>query len=74
MAMQWTPDLSVGIKEIDDQHKELIADFTKFRTEFNEAGAKLSIVLGLNTKLVNWLKTHICGTDKQLGAFLKTKV
>ena len=132
--MQWTPDLSVGIQEIDDQHKELfgqlnglseammkgmgkgeigklldflgayvvthfgaeerqmarqnypslashrakhqelIADFTKFRTEFDTAGAKLSLVLDLNSKLVAWLKTHICGTDKQLGAFLKAKI
>jgi hemerythrin len=134
MAMQWTPELSVGVTEIDDQHKELIkrlnalgdammkgmgkdeigrlldflgtyvvshfgteerhmartnypsladhkaqhaaliADFTKFRSQFNDAGANLSLVLGLNAKLVDWLKTHICGTDKQLGAYLKTKM
>ncbi|MHB9035807.1 MAG: hemerythrin domain-containing protein, partial [Armatimonadota bacterium] len=23
MAVQWTPDLAVGVREIDDQHREL---------------------------------------------------
>lgn len=134
MAMQWTPDLSVGVKEIDDQHRELInrlnalgeammkgmgkdeigrlldflgsyvithfgteerfmarynypdlashkmqhtqliSDFRQFRAEFDQSGAKLTLVLGLNAKLVAWLKEHICGTDKLLGGFLKTRM
>ena len=51
----------------------MIADFTRFRTEFDQAGAKLSLVLGLNSKLVAWLEDHICRTDKHLGDYLKTQ-
>jgi hemerythrin len=29
MAKQWTEDLSVGVKEIDDQHKEFIKNLNK---------------------------------------------
>lgn len=37
MAMQWTPDLSTGVEEIDNQHKELITRINNLLSAMQQA-------------------------------------
>lgn len=55
------------------QHKIFMENFEKLKSQFEAEGPGLSIVLGANHLIVDWLKSHIRRTDKDLGSFLKTK-
>ena len=130
MAFKWTEDLSVGVTEIDNQHKELfkqidnllsamstgkgkdevgkiinflgnyviehfgmeekkmlsmqypnypahkaihtafISSFTEIKKNFDENGSTSTCVLQVNRQVNDWLKSHICNVDKELGKFL----
>jgi len=52
-------------------HAAFITTFLKLKGDFEKTGATSSLVIDVNVKVVDWLKTHIAETDKQLGAFLK---
>ncbi|MCE1246680.1 MAG: bacteriohemerythrin [Firmicutes bacterium] len=53
------------------EHKKLIADFTKFKKEFEEKGASATLVVNTQKFLTDWLINHIKKVDTKLGAFLK---
>lgn len=55
------------------EHKKLLADFTKFKKEFEEKGASATLVVHTQKFLTDWLINHIKKVDTKLGAFLKTK-
>lgn len=60
--MQWDEKYSVGIREIDDQHKQLIS----MLSELYEAmqAQKANDILGqIVTKLVNYTKTHFANEE-----------
>lgn len=43
MALEWKPDLAVGVKEIDDQHKELFNKITELFDACNVGKGKEQI-------------------------------
>lgn len=132
MAVKWTPDLSVGVKHIDDQHKiwfekanglfeagkarkakeyintmidfldeytkqhfrdeeaymekigypeieaqrkahaSFIENLTKLKSEYNESGGNILVIINANNMVVDWLSNHIRKMDKKIGEYAKT--
>lgn len=55
--MEWTQELSVGVKEIDDQHKELISRVNAFFEAMKNDG-KNSQVIEMLSFLESYVVTH----------------
>lgn len=132
MAIKWTPDLSVGVKHIDDQHKiwfekanalfeagreqrakeyinqmidfldeytkehfrdeeaymeeinypelnaqkrahaSFVNDLAKLKSDYNESGGNLRVILNANKMVINWLTNHIRIMDKKIGEYVRT--
>ncbi len=54
--MEWTPDLSVGVEQIDNQHKELISRMNAFFDSMStDSQAKVMEMLGF---LEDYVITH----------------
>lgn len=130
--MPWTPSLSVGVDQIDNQHKlwfekaeklfqagqehrtkeyigELldfldaytkqhfhdeetymlsihypeyaaqkqahdlfITQLTKLRNDYAASGGNLSVILGANQMVIDWLTKHISTMDKKIGTYAQT--
>lgn len=47
-------------------HAALIKTYTEWRQQYEEKGAKLSLVMELKNILSQWLVSHICGIDRCL--------
>lgn len=64
MAMfAWKPEYSVNIKEIDDQHKQLVAMVNELHEAMTQKKGKE--VLGpLLAKLINYTATHFAAEEK----------
>jgi len=54
------------------EHASFIQDFNRLEHQFEEEGATLLLVIRTNKAMINWLVSHINGTDKKLAAFLRT--
>jgi hemerythrin len=64
--LQWTPDLSVGSNEIDDQHKELFSRINDLRSAMSQGKGRAEI--SKTTKfLEDYVVTHF-GTEEKLMA------
>jgi hemerythrin len=132
MSIVWTPDLSVGVKHIDDQHKiwfekanglfeagkerrakdyidtmlnfldeytkkhfkdeeiymekirypeidaqkrahaSFINDLAKLKSDYDESGGNILVILNANEMVINWLTNHIKVMDKKIGEYAKT--
>ncbi len=132
MSIVWTPDLSVGVKHIDDQHKiwfekanglfeagkerkakdyintmidfldeytkqhfkdeeaymkkigypeldvqkkahaSFIKDLAKLKSDYNESGGNILVIINANKMVLNWLTNHIKTMDKKIGDYVKT--
>lgn len=132
MAIKWTPDLSVGVKHIDNQHKiwfekanalfeagreqrakeyinqmidfldeytkehfrdeeaymeeinypelnaqkrahaSFVNDLAKLKSDYNESGGNLRVILNANKMVINWLTNHIRIMDKKIGEYVRT--
>ena len=84
--LEWTEALSVGVEEIDAQHRELFRRAARLLEgihagEPEELGALLDFLyryavehFGVSLKashwLSKWLAEHVSGTDAELGKFL----
>lgn len=55
--MEWTPDLSVGVGAIDEQHKELISRMNLFFNAIDETDDKAK-VLSMLEYLSDYVVTH----------------
>ncbi|MBI5561154.1 MAG: hemerythrin family protein [Deltaproteobacteria bacterium] len=62
------PDALSHIKE----HTNFIDDFSSLKSELNKGVTPL-LVEEVKKRVLLWLKTHTCGSDKKLGAFLVRK-
>jgi hemerythrin len=132
MAIVWTPNLSVGVENIDEQHKiwfekanalfeagmqhkakdymntmlgfldeytkqhfrdeeaymkkinypeldaqkkahaSFINDLAKLKSEYDESGGNIMVILNANKMVINWLTNHIKSMDKKIGDYVKT--
>jgi hemerythrin len=52
------------------EHEAFVAEFKALHAEFVRAGPTTGLVIKLNGRVCNWLRDHIAGADKRLGAFL----
>lgn len=57
-----------------NEHDNFVETYKKFREEIEKEGAGVAAVIKTNRLVVDWLKNHILGTDRKLGAFLKEKM
>jgi len=132
MSIEWTPNLSVGVKHIDDQHKiwfekanalfeagkerrakefistmlnfldeytkqhfrdeeaymeeihypeieaqkkahaNFINDLAKLKSDYDNAGGNILVILNANKMVIDWLTNHIKTMDKKIGDYVKT--
>jgi len=56
------------------QHADLIEYYKATRAKVDREGASLTLMIQLQRHLVDWLNHHIFRSDRELGAFLKTKL
>lgn len=61
--MEWTQDLSVGVKEIDDQHKELIRRMNSFFDAMKSRNKEQEILKMLDF-LAYYVVTHFRDEEK----------
>jgi hemerythrin len=52
-------------------HEEFKADFGRLSAQLEAGGPTSSLVLEVNRRAAQWLRTHVMGMDKKLGAFLQ---
>jgi hemerythrin len=52
------------------EHDRFISDLLALAAEHDERGSGAFISLKVNHWLVEWLKSHVAGTDSELGRFL----
>ena len=66
-----------GYPEINqhiEQHTLLIEQVQNLQKDLVENGPSVSVLVNINTTLLNWLVAHIKNTDVQLGTFLQQRV
>ncbi len=61
--MEWTQDLSVGVTQIDDQHKELISRMNSF-FDVMKSGNKEQEILRMLDFLSDYVVTHFRDEEK----------
>jgi hemerythrin len=54
-------------------HDQFVKDLSLLKTQLDNEGLKLNLVVQTNKLLVDWLINHIKKVDKALGEFLKNK-
>ncbi|MEW6426531.1 MAG: bacteriohemerythrin [Thermodesulfobacteriota bacterium] len=64
--MTWKADYSVGIAEIDQQHKKLIDMINTLNDAMSKGKAK-DVLSALLTDLVSYTKTHFAREEKLMG-------
>ena len=67
-TIAWTSDMSVGVKEIDDQHKQFIQIMADFYTAFGENKAQLEMESILN-RLIEYAILHFETEEKYFDKF-----
>lgn len=65
MSLQWTPDLAVGVIEIDDQHKELFARVNSLLDAMRQGQGKEQVE---NTVafLADYVVTHFAAEERYM--------
>lgn len=63
---------SINYPEISQQ-KQMHADFIKklseLRTQYETAGANISVIISANQFILDWLTKHISNADKKIGEY-----
>lgn len=53
-----------------EQHRIYLNDVAEMKRQFHEQGASTSLLIQLNTSLMNWIVDHIKKLDTKLGHYL----
>jgi hemerythrin len=68
MDLQWTSDLSVGVDEIDDQHKELFQRLNNLRIAMGQGKSRAEI--GKTVKfLQDYVVEHFATEERHMGRY-----
>jgi hemerythrin len=68
MSIHWTPGLSVGVEEIDNQHKELYRNVDLFFEQIRK-GSGNGTLANLFTYLESYVTTHFSLEEKYMTKF-----
>lgn len=55
------------------EHGQFIKDFTSIKEEYHTNGVSSYLVIQVQSKVCDWLRTHIVNEDTKIGEFLKAK-
>jgi len=62
-----------GLEDQKKQHEEFKQTLNNILEDFKEEGPTNSLATSINTFLINWLISHIKGTDVKIGKFFAEK-
>lgn len=65
---------SINYPELAEQkqmHAAFIKKLSELRKEYETAGANLTVILGANKFIIDWLTKHISSADKKIGDFAR---
>jgi len=68
MGIHWTPELSVGVEEIDNQHKDLYRNVDLFFEQIRK-GNRNGNLANLFTYLESYVTTHFSLEEKYMARF-----
>jgi hemerythrin len=68
MSIHWTPELSVGVEEIDNQHKELYRNVDVFFEQIRKGNGNGNLV-NLFSYLESYATTHFSLEEKYMAIF-----
>ena len=64
----------IGYPEIDAQkkaHASFVQDLAKLKSDYNESGGNILVIINANKMVVNWLTNHITTMDKKIGDYVR---
>lgn len=61
-----------GLAEQQAAHKNFVAELTKLKAAYDTSGGNISVIIGANQMVVDWLTKHISGMDKKIGSHAKS--
>ncbi len=64
--MQWNDSLSVNIKEVDDQHKKLVAIINELHDAMR-AGSGNAVLGNIFSKLTQYVASHFATEEKLMS-------
>jgi hemerythrin len=65
---------SINYPELASQkqmHEVFISKLAELRKDYETAGANLTVILGANQFILDWLTKHISNADKKIGEYTK---
>lgn len=65
---------SINYPELNAQkkmHNEFIKKLSELRNQYEIAGANLTVILGANQFILDWLTNHISNADRKIGEYVK---
>lgn len=65
---------SINYPAYDEQkkaHEGFIAQLDKLRVDYEESGGSLSVIIGANKMVIDWLTKHISNMDKKIGDYVR---
>jgi hemerythrin len=68
MSITWTPELSVGVEEIDNQHKELYRNVELFFEQIRKGNGQENL-MNLFAFLETYVTTHFSLEEKYMAKF-----
>lgn len=60
--------------EHEAEHRRFVEDFKALQREYANEGPTALLLVKVNGRVSQWLAVHISGTDRALGAHLKTRL
>ncbi|HHU62330.1 MAG: bacteriohemerythrin [Bacillota bacterium] len=65
---------SINYPAYDEQkkaHESFITQLEKLREDYDSSGGSLTVILGANKMVIDWLTNHISKMDKKIGDFVR---
>lgn len=60
------------VSEHKQHHADFVAQLQQIKSQFNESGGNISVIISVNQMVINWLTRHILTVDKKIAQFVKS--